>query len=223
MSGPSDRSSRRRFLQGSISAAALVASAGCAGTRRTPASGSPGSNCPVSASIVKSATTSPAEKLNLAFIGVGGKGASALQQFGDTNSNYVAFCDIDSNLLGKAAAAHQGARAYIDFRKMLEQKDVDAIVISTPDHTHAVIAMAAMQLGKHVYCEKPLTHNIHEARVLTEAARKYKVATQMGNNGHARPGLRQLVDWVRSGLIGSVREVHVWSDRPTGWWPQGVP
>ena len=210
MSGPSNRSSRRRFLQGSISASALLASAGCVGTKQPPVWGS----------IVKSATTSPAEKLNLAFVGVGGKGADALHQFGSTNCNYVALCDIDSNQLGKAAAAHQGARGYIDFRKMLEQKDIDAVVISTTDHTHAVIAMAAMQLGKHVYCEKPLTHDIYEARVLTEAARKYKVATQMGNQGHATDGSRRQVEWIRSGQLGAVKSVHVWTDRPI--WPQGV-
>ncbi|MEO6435165.1 MAG: Gfo/Idh/MocA family oxidoreductase [Tepidisphaeraceae bacterium] len=215
MSGPSDRSSRRRFIQGSVSAAALLASAGCADTNKSAAS-----NAPASLSVAKHATTSPAEKLNLAFVGVDGKGGDALHQFGSTNCNYVALCDIDSNKLGKAAAAHQGARAYIDFRKMLEQKDIDAVVISTTDHTHAVIAMAAMQLGKHVYCEKPLTHDIYEARLLTEAARKYKVATQMGNQGHATDGSRRQVEWMQSGQLGTIKSVHVWTDRPI--WPQGV-
>jgi predicted dehydrogenase len=103
-----------------------------------------------------------------------------------------------------------------------EEKGIDAVVVSTPDHCHAAAAMMAMKLGKHVYCQKPLSHDIYEARSLADAARTYKVATQMGNQGHASAGLRQLVDWVKSGLIGAVREARVWSDRPTGWWPQGV-
>ena len=105
---------------------------------------------------------------------------------------------------------------------MLEkQKDIDAVLVATPDHTHAVIAMAAMQLGKHVYVQKPLTRTISEARALTEAARKYKVVTQMGNQGHSEEGLRLMQEWLDAGAIGPVREVHCWTNRPI--WPQGMP
>ncbi len=105
---------------------------------------------------------------------------------------------------------------------MLEkQKDIDAVLVATPDHTHAVIAMAAMQLGKHVYVQKPLTRTISEARALTEAARKYKVVTQMGNQGHSEEGLRLMQEWLDAGAIGQVREVHCWTNRPI--WPQGMP
>ena len=110
-------------------------------------------------------------------------------------------------------------------------KEIDAVIVATPDHTHAVATMEAMQRGKHVYTEKPLTHSIWEARQLTEASRKYKVATQMGNQGHSSEGARQTVEWIRAGVIGEVREVHCWSDRPLRgtrfdselYWPQGVP
>ena len=158
------------------------------------------------------------EKLNVAFVGVGGKGESNLG--GLAGENIVALCDVDENTLNKAAAKHSAARKYRDFRRMLEQKDIDAVVVTTPDHVHAAAAMAAMQLGKHVYCEKPLTHDVWEARQLTQAARKYKVATQMGNGGHASERLRTAVEWVQAGVIGDVREVHAWSNRPI--WPQGV-
>ncbi|MGB7161251.1 MAG: Gfo/Idh/MocA family oxidoreductase, partial [Tepidisphaeraceae bacterium] len=163
---------------------------------------------------------SPNEKLNLAFVGVMGKAVDARRKFTATEGcNFVAMCDIDEHALGSALAEHQGARAYIDFRKMLEQKDIDAVVVSTPDHTHAVVGLPAMQLGKHLYCEKPLTHNIREARLMTEAARKYKVQTQMGNQGHASEGSRLQVEWMRAGAVGTVKEVHIWTDRPI--WPQG--
>jgi len=134
--------------------------------------------------------------------------------------NIVALCDVDTGRLESAAKNHAGAKTYQDFRKLLEQKDIDAVIVATPDNTHAVIAMPAMQLGKHVYCEKPLTHDIWEARQMTEAARKYKVATQMGNHGHASDGLRAQVEWIQAGVIGPVKEVHVWTNRPI--WPQGV-
>ena len=111
---------------------------------------------------------------------------------------------------------------YKDFRVMLEkQKDIDAVIVATPDHTHAVIAMAAMQLGKHVYVQKPLTRTVSEARALTEAARKYKVVTQMGNQGHSGEGVRLIEEWIDDGAIGKVHEVHCWTNRPI--WPQGMP
>ena len=162
----------------------------------------------------------PSNKLNLAFVGVNGKGADALNQFSTLDCNYVALADCDFINLGRAAAQHPGARCYSDWRKMLEQKDIDAVVISIPDHNHAVVAMAAMQLGKHVYCEKPLTHDVFETRALMAAAKKYKVATQMGNQGHASDGSRRQVEWMQSGALGAIKEVHVWTDRPL--WPSGI-
>jgi predicted dehydrogenase len=114
------------------------------------------------------------------------------------------------------------AKVYQDFRKMLEKeyKNIDAVTVSTPDHMHAPIAMSAMQMGKHVYVQKPLTHDIFEARRMLEVARQYKVATQMGNQGHSGPGVRRLCEWINAGAIGTVREAHIWTDRPI--WPQGI-
>jgi predicted dehydrogenase len=159
------------------------------------------------------------DKLNFACIGVGGKGTSDTEQaarFG----NIVAICDIDDRPLEKMAARFPEARKYHDFRKMLDElaNKIDAVVISTPDHTHAVAAVMAMRLGKHVYCQKPLTHNVYEARLLRETARKNKVCTQMGNQGTASATLRRGVEIIRAGVIGPVREVHVWTNRPI--WPQ---
>jgi predicted dehydrogenase len=157
-------------------------------------------------------------RLNIGVIGVGGKGAENMANV--ASENIVAICDIDAGPISVASQRFPGARRYKDFRKMLEQKDLDAVVINTADHTHAVAALPALQLGLHVYCEKPLTHNIFEARIITEAARSRKVATQMGNTGHSSEGMLQLVEWIQSGVIGPVREVHAWSDRPI--WPQGI-
>lgn len=159
------------------------------------------------------------EKLNVACIGVGGRGAANLGAV--SGENVVALCDVDAKILGKAAEKHEKAKTYADFRKMLEeQKDIDAVVVSTPDHTHAVAAMMALKLGKHVYCEKPLTHSIHEARALREVAAKSKLATSMGNQGTAEEGLRRAVEVVQGGVIGNVKEVHIWTNRPV--WPQGI-
>jgi predicted dehydrogenase len=124
----------------------------------------------------------------------------------------------------KLQAAYSKAKRYADFRKLLEaHKDIDAVMIATPDHTHAIIAKAAMELGKHVYCEKPLTWSIREARVLRETAARTKVKTQMGNMGHSSEGAALVNEWVQAGIIGPVKEVHVWTNRPLGFWPQGVP
>jgi predicted dehydrogenase len=124
----------------------------------------------------------------------------------------------------KLQAAYNKAKRYADFRKLLEaHKDIDAVMIATPDHTHAIIAKAAMELGKHVYCEKPLTWSIQEARVLRETAARTKVKTQMGNMGHSSEGAALVNEWVQAGIIGPVKEVHVWTNRPLGFWPQGVP
>ncbi len=151
------------------------------------------------------------EKLNLAVVGVSGRGASDLQ--GVSTENIVALCDVDDLNLGKAAEKYPVARTYNDFRRMLEQKDIDGVVVGTTDHTHAIIAVSAMKLGKHVYCEKPLAHSVYEARVMAETAAQHKVVTQMGNQGHASDRLRSVVEIVRSGAIGPVREVLLWSSK----------
>lgn len=159
------------------------------------------------------------EQINFASIGVGGKGGSDTDQAGDFG-NMVALCDVDDNTLNKKGEKFSGAKKYNDFRKMFDEmgKSIDAVTVSTPDHTHAVASMMAIKAGKHVYCQKPLTHSVHEARALREAAAKYKVATQMGNQGSAENGLRRAVEIIQAGAIGPVREVHVWTNRPI--WPQ---
>jgi predicted dehydrogenase len=171
----------------------------------------------------------PSDTVNVAIVGYAqGMGTTNLYNVAKTD-NIVALCDCDEGEAAMAAAARNGipekfpnATRYKDFRVMLEkQKDIDAVLVATPDHTHAVIAMAAMQLGKHVYVQKPLTRTVSEARALTEAARKYKVVTQMGNQGHSEEGLRLMQEWLDAGAIGMVREVHCWTNRPI--WPQGMP
>jgi predicted dehydrogenase len=179
--------------------------------------------------------TPPSEKLNVAGIGVGGMGKSNIDQISRrevgnvegkevvsfAGENIVALCDVDEDYAAPTFKEYPNAKRYRDYRIMLEkQKDIDAVVIATPDHTHAVIAMAAMQMGKHVYCQKPMTYSVQEARMLTEAARKYKVATQMGNQGHSGDGVRLLCEWIQDGAIGPVQEVHAWTNRPV--WPQGI-
>lgn len=167
--------------------------------------------------------TPPSDKLNLAAIGAGGKGFSDITNaFNKGGENVVALCDIDTERASGAIKQWPDAKLYKDFRVMLEQqKDIDAVTISTPDHVHALAAMTAMELGKHVYVQKPLTHNIAEARMLTEAARKYKVVSQMGNQGASNPGQQQMIEWFKKGLIGTVHTVYVWTNRPV--WPQGIP
>jgi len=170
------------------------------------------------------------DKLNVAFIGAGGRAKSNIGELTKLNDVRVAaLCDVNANNLAACAKKFPDAKTYRDFRVMLDsKKDADAVVISTPDHIHAVAAMAAIKRGKHVYCEKPLTRTIHEARALTLAAREAKVATQMGNQGMAFEGNRLINEWLWDGAIGAVREVHAWSDRPTHrgklplYWPQGI-
>ncbi len=157
--------------------------------------------------------TPPSEKLNIAGIGVGGMGKGNLSAC--RNENIVALCDVDSKYAGGTFKKYPGARQYADYRVMLDkQKDLDAVVIATPDHTHAVITMAAIQCGLHVFCQKPLTHTVYEARKITEAARKSQVQTQLGNQGHSSEHIRLVREWVQSGSIGDVKEVHAWTDRP---------
>jgi len=166
-------------------------------------------------------TKAPSDKLNIACVGVGGRaeahvGAAAGQ-------NLIAMCDVDKGRLEGQSKKHPKAKTYTDYRKMLDEvaKEIDAVFVATPDHHHAFATMAAIKLGKHVYCEKPLTHSVWEARQVAEAARKAKVATQMGNQGLSEDGPRQLTEWIAAGAIGKVTEVHTWTDRPGGWWPQG--
>lgn len=164
--------------------------------------------------------TPPSERLNIASVGVGGQGTYDLTQFA-ADHNIVALCDVDDAYAAKTFDSYPKANKYRDFRKMLEkEKTLDAVVIATPDHTHAVIAMAAIQMGKHVYCQKPLTYSILEAHKLAEAARQAGVATQMGNQGLADESVRLVCELISDGAIGPVREVHNWTDRPI--WPQGI-
>lgn len=161
-------------------------------------------------------------KIRLAGIGVGGKGASDLAGAAACGVEIVALCDVDENSLNAAAANYSGAAKFRDFRKMLEQmdKEIDAVTISTPDHVHGVASIMAMKMGKHIYCQKPLTQTVWESRMMRELAREHKIVTQMGNQGSAEPGLRRGVEVIQAGVIGAPLELHVWSNRPR--WPQGM-
>jgi predicted dehydrogenase len=166
---------------------------------------------------------SPNDKLNIACVGVGGRGADAVK--GLMGENLVAFCDVDDAKAAPTFKLHPeigSERRFKDYRRMLDRLggEIDAVTVSTPDHMHFPIAMAALSLGKHVFVEKPLTHTISEARQLARMAREKKVATQMGNQGHAGEGCRLLKEWVMAGILGDVTEVHSWTNRPI--WPQGV-
>jgi len=166
----------------------------------------------------------PSDKLRIAGIGAGGKGQSDLAEFAKSpNVTIVALCDVDDRQAVKSRQSFPTAPYYKDFRVMLEKEknNIDAVSISTPDHTHAVATIAAMQLGKHVYTQKPLTHDIYEARMLTEAAKRYKVVTQMGNQGGSGDGVRKAKEIFEAGLIGDVHTAHAWTNRPV--WPQGIP
>ena len=163
--------------------------------------------------------TPPSEKLNIAGVGIGGMGKNNVEAC--EGENIVALCDVDFNLAANVFEKYPKAKKWRDYRQMLEkQRDIDAVIVATPDHTHAVVAMAAMKMGKHVYVQKPLTRTVYESRMLTEAARKYKVATQMGNQGHSKEDCRLTKEWIAYGAIGLVREVHCWTNRPV--WPQGI-
>ncbi|MFB6272024.1 MAG: Gfo/Idh/MocA family protein [Salinibacter sp.] len=179
----------------------------------------------------------PSDTLNVAGIGVGGRGTSNMNAL--TSENIVAICDIDYDRVDQSLrddegniskgyqalhTAYEQAERYADYRVMLDEMgdQIDAVVISTPDHLHAVAAQRAMEMGKHVYVEKPLTRTIREARILRETAERTNVVTQMGNQGHTHPDGRRAIEWVWAGAIGAVHEIHAWTDRPMGWWPQGM-
>jgi len=193
---------RRRFLQAS---AAAAAGAGYFYTADA-----------VSADRV---SKGPNEKIQFAGIGVGGKGSGDISQAGRLGE-VVALCDIDEDTLGKKAKEFPNAKQYFDYRKMLDEmgKNIDAVTVSTPDHTHAPASIMAMRMKKHVYCQKPLTHTVFEARQMRLVAKEMGVATQMGNQGSAESGLRRAVELIQSGIIGPVHEAHVWTNRPI--WPQ---
>ena len=161
----------------------------------------------------------PSEKLNIAGVGIGGRGAGDLDEVG--GENIVALCDVDDGYAANVFKKYPKAKKYQDFREMLDkEKNIDAVVIATPDHSHAVIAMTAIKMGKHVYCEKPLAHSIYEVRKLTEAARQAGVATQLGNQGQASEETRLVSEFIWDGAIGPVREVHSWCNRPIS--PRGI-
>ena len=161
------------------------------------------------------------DKVNIACIGVGGKGWSDMQEC-SVGNNIVAICDVDEDRLAKAGEAFPKAKRYTDWRELLEQRDIDAVTISTPDHTHAPATMTAMLAGKHVYTQKPLTHSVYESRRLREVADEKKLVTQMGIQHHATARLKLAVQAIRDGAVGRVGEVHVWTDRPGTFWKQGL-
>ena len=191
--------SRRRFLQTSAVAAAGYWVAG---------------------GVQAQESKSPNEKIQFACIGIGGKGSSDTSDAGH-NGEVIAVCDIDDNRLQGALKRYPSAKKYNDYRELLTElgDKVDAVTVSTPDHHHGPAAAMAMRMGKHCFCQKPLTRTIFEARTLAEIAREKKVATQMGNQGTAEPGLRRAAAQIKAGMLGAVKEVHVWTNRPV--WPQG--
>ncbi len=173
--------------------------------------------------------TAPSDTLNIGCVGVGGMGSTDVRKV--SSENVIALCDVDDTMIANFLKSDRNepdkldmymkARKYRDFRVMLDkEKDIDAITVTTPDHTHAVIAMTAMKMGKHVYVQKPLTHTVKEARMLAETAQKMNIVSQMGNQGHAGEGARLINEWIWDGALGDVTEVHCWTNRPI--WPQGI-
>ena len=163
------------------------------------------------------------ERLKVAGIGVGGKGSSDIDNAGEL-MEVVALCDVDSDYLGSKAKKWPKAKTFSDFRKLFDDtsllKNIDAVTVSTPDHNHALASLLAIRNKKHVYCQKPLTHDVYEAHLMRTDAKKYGVCTQMGNQGSAANGLRKAVELVQSGILGEIKEVHVWTNRPGGYWKQ---
>jgi predicted dehydrogenase len=160
------------------------------------------------------------ERLNIGVIGVAGRGGANLAAMG--GENVVALCDADRNRLAAAHKGHPEARTFEDYRQLLDEPDLDAVVISTPDHHHAPATMRALRRGLHVYCEKPLTHTVEEARLVADEAARQKVATQMGTQNHQHPGYLQLVELLETKAIGDIQQAHIITDRPGRWWPQGL-
>ena len=166
----------------------------------------------------------PSERVRMAGIGCGGMGGGDIGTFTRLGCELIALCDVDDERGAGTFNAHPQARRYRDFRELLdkEAQNIDAVTVGTPDHIHAVATLAALRAGKHVYCQKPLTHTLLECRTVARVAREQKVATQMGNQGHATEGARLTNEWLRAGVIGEVREVHCWSDRAGKLWKQGL-
>ncbi|MDD2437622.1 MAG: Gfo/Idh/MocA family oxidoreductase [Massilibacteroides sp.] len=164
--------------------------------------------------------TAPTDKLNIAGIGIGGMGAANLRNM--ESENFVALCDIDWKYAKHVFDKYPQAKKYWDYRKMYDEmgKSIDAVLVATADHTHAIISADAMTMGKHVYCQKPLTHSVYESRLLTKLAAKYQVATQMGNQGASAEGVNQTCEWIWNGEIGEITKVEAFTDRPI--WPQGL-
>lgn len=163
----------------------------------------------------------PSGKLNIAAIGVGGMGSGDIASV--TSENVVALCDVDQRALDRNAPKYPKAKLFKDYRRMFdEQKDIDAVMVATPDHNHAIVSLTAMKLGKHVHCQKPLTHSVHEARLMGQVAKEKKVATQMGNQGQAGEEARLICETIWSGAIGSVKEVHAGSNRYPPISPRGI-
>ena len=199
---------RRSFLAGAAAMAGGLAA--CRTTTAIP--------------VATGGATPVTRKLNVAIIGAGGRGSDNIKGLVATGAvNIVALCDCDIRQAGEALSQYPNAARFSDWRRLLDaEKGIDAVVVSTPDHNHAMISIAAMQRGKHVYCEKPLAHSIWEAREMARVAAERRVVTQMGTQGHAYEGTRRAVETLRAGVIGDITELHVWTDRPAGWWPQGV-
>jgi predicted dehydrogenase len=191
---------RRTFLRGSLGAAGLLA-------------------FPM---VIPSRAFGANERVNVACIGAGGKGEVDVRGAHAAGGTIAFLCDVDESRAANMFKEFPFARRYRDFREMLwkEGNNIDAVTVSTPDHIHAPAALMAMRMGKHVYCQKPLTHTVHEARLMAQVAKEKKLATQMGNQGHSDNDLRRNVELVRAGVLGKVTEAHVWTDRPI--WPQGV-
>jgi predicted dehydrogenase len=205
-----DSITRRKFIKAVGVGAAALTLPGCATTRLRPFS------------IRQGGTISPNEKLNVASIGAGGQGWHDVH--GMESENIVALCDVDENRAMKCFADFPNARRFKDYRVMLEKmdKEIDAVTVSTPDHTHYPAAKAAIEMGKHVFVQKPLTHTIWEARDLARLAREHGVVTQMGNQGHGYEGTRLVKEWIDSGRVGEVKQVDFWTDRPIRYWKQGL-
>ncbi len=198
---------RRKFIIDMGAATAGLAVAGCSTTPTTPSPPRP----PAS------------DKLNIGIIGVAGQGGFSIDNLAD--QNLVALCDIDDNNLAAAARRFPGAKTYHDFRRLIDQPDLHAIVVATPDHTHAVATVAALKSGRHVYCEKPLTHTLSECRIVTDLARQSRLATQIGTQIHAGNNYRRVVELVKAKVVGEIRAVHVWAGASYGGikWPASFP
>lgn len=162
----------------------------------------------------------PSDKMNIAGVGVGGKGFPNLK--GMSKENIIGLCDVDWKYSDRTFKEFPNAKRYWDWRKMFDElgKSIDGVMVATADHSHAIVSATAITLGKHVYCQKPLTHSVYESRLLTKLAAKHRVATQMGNQANSGDGVRQVCEWIWNGEIGEVKEVHAWTDRPI--WPQGL-